>query len=73
MPASPGSGGFGSGGSAADPVGSVQRTYLQSVHDRFKEEAGRHAQRTLIVILKENEWWKMSGGCARCRRPRSAP
>ena len=26
---------------AADPVGSVQRTYLQAVHGRFKEETGR--------------------------------
>lgn len=41
----------------ADPVGSVQRTYLQAVHDRLKEEAGGRAQRALIVILKDSEWW----------------
>ena len=40
----------------ADPVGGVQRTYLQAVHGRFKEEAGGRTQRALIAILKDSEW-----------------
>ena len=52
----------------ADPVGGVQRTYLQVVHDRFKEEAG--GARSELSLRSSRT---VSGNCARCRRPRSAP